>query len=147
MTVETKKRINSRGRSRLGCTSCKKSKIKCDELRPMCSRCAKRGLHCSYPFQVSFEKSMFMYMEQNKGISLKEGSKGPFMPIATPSSFEKTQAGNVAKAQTEPTPPKVVEKRAASDVIRSLLQTANESKHKEVHDFANVVKIKRGGSS
>ncbi|KUI73834.1 Sterol regulatory element-binding protein ECM22 [Cytospora mali] len=34
-------------RSRAGCTFCKEKKKKCDEGRP-CSRCAERGLDCSY---------------------------------------------------------------------------------------------------
>lgn len=35
-------------RSRAGCTFCKEKKKKCDEVRPLCSRCAERGLDCSY---------------------------------------------------------------------------------------------------
>ncbi|CAG9993024.1 unnamed protein product [Clonostachys byssicola] len=33
-------------RSRHGCRECRRRKVKCDETRPVCSRCQKRGLVC-----------------------------------------------------------------------------------------------------
>ncbi|KAI9724517.1 MAG: hypothetical protein M1812_000585 [Candelaria pacifica] len=38
----------SRPKSHLGCLPCKKRKIKCDEGRPQCKRCIKRGVDCQY---------------------------------------------------------------------------------------------------
>lgn len=38
----------SHNKSRGGCQRCKQRKIKCDEARPACSSCARRGLGCSY---------------------------------------------------------------------------------------------------
>ncbi|CEP23080.1 unnamed protein product [Cyberlindnera jadinii] len=35
-------------RSRAGCVECKQRRIKCDEGRPQCQRCVKRGLGCHY---------------------------------------------------------------------------------------------------
>lgn len=36
-------------KSRLGCFSCKRRRVKCDERRPGCARCARLGLSCQYP--------------------------------------------------------------------------------------------------
>jgi len=35
-------------KSRLGCTSCKKRKVKCDEARPTCGTCQLRNVECEY---------------------------------------------------------------------------------------------------
>lgn len=37
-----------RNRSRLGCTTCRRAKIKCDELKPSCSQCIKHNKKCEY---------------------------------------------------------------------------------------------------
>lgn len=44
-----------RSRSRLGCQYCKKLKQKCDEIKPSCTRCLKRGVECVYKFEVIFQ--------------------------------------------------------------------------------------------
>jgi hypothetical protein len=36
-------------KSRRGCFTCKKRKIKCQETRPMCGNCEKAGMTCEYP--------------------------------------------------------------------------------------------------
>lgn len=46
---------NVKPRSRLGCNSCKKLKSKCDEIKPTCSKCAKRGIPCVYSFEMVFQ--------------------------------------------------------------------------------------------
>lgn len=43
-------------RSRLGCTSCKKIKQKCNELKPKCTRCIKKGIPCEYTLEMIFQK-------------------------------------------------------------------------------------------
>lgn len=43
----TKQRRHHR-KSRLGCHQCKRRKIKCDENRPTCLNCSRRGLGCGY---------------------------------------------------------------------------------------------------
>ncbi|TID31096.1 hypothetical protein CANINC_000340 [Pichia inconspicua] len=45
-----------KSRSRLGCISCKKSKVKCDEKQPKCSRCSKSGRECVYPVKLAVKK-------------------------------------------------------------------------------------------
>lgn len=36
-------------KSRLGCFSCKRRRVKCNEARPECSPCRRLGLACGYP--------------------------------------------------------------------------------------------------
>lgn len=36
-------------RTRTGCLSCRRRKVKCDEVRPTCKRCTKGELQCSWP--------------------------------------------------------------------------------------------------
>ncbi|KAH9224485.1 hypothetical protein DL95DRAFT_439641 [Leptodontidium sp. 2 PMI_412] len=45
-TVRTRK---SNGKSRLGCMACKQKRIKCDELRPKCTKCKTSSQECVYP--------------------------------------------------------------------------------------------------
>jgi hypothetical protein len=39
-------------KSRRGCYSCKRRKIKCQETRPACGHCLKGGIKCDYPILV-----------------------------------------------------------------------------------------------
>ncbi|CAK7200909.1 hypothetical protein SEUCBS139899_003609 [Sporothrix eucalyptigena] len=36
-------------KSRNGCTKCKTRRVKCDEVRPVCSNCQRLGLECAWP--------------------------------------------------------------------------------------------------
>lgn len=38
-------------KSRLGCFTCKRRRVKCNETRPVCSGCQRLGLRCGYPPQ------------------------------------------------------------------------------------------------
>lgn len=40
-------------KSRLGCFTCKRRRVKCNEVRPMCSSCRRLGLRCEYPIYSS----------------------------------------------------------------------------------------------
>lgn len=41
--------LRPHNKSRLGCTACKKRKVKCDEIRPICGTCRLRNADCEYP--------------------------------------------------------------------------------------------------
>lgn len=43
-----------KSRSRTGCKSCKKSKIKCDEARPTCGNCQRCGKKCDYSLKLTW---------------------------------------------------------------------------------------------
>lgn len=57
-------------RSRLGCNGCKKLKIKCDEIKPTCSRCQKRGIKCVYSFEMVFQNQNLV--ENKKKLKIKD---------------------------------------------------------------------------
>ncbi|CAI6087828.1 unnamed protein product [Clonostachys chloroleuca] len=40
-------------KSRLGCHSCKRRRVKCDEVHPVCSGCRRLDLRCEYPSTVA----------------------------------------------------------------------------------------------
>lgn len=42
-----------RARSRLGCTSCRRRKKKCDEVKPICTACLRNNLGCVWPVSSS----------------------------------------------------------------------------------------------
>ncbi|KUJ13954.1 uncharacterized protein LY89DRAFT_784788 [Mollisia scopiformis] len=45
--------VNIAGRSK-GCSTCRKKRVKCDENRPICTRCLNRGLECDGAKEISF---------------------------------------------------------------------------------------------
>ncbi|KAB8360909.1 hypothetical protein FH972_024642 [Carpinus fangiana] len=66
LSVQTPRRV------RTGCDSCKKSRVKCDEVKPTCNRCARRGDSCHYGSKTwTFEQS-------HHGQKNMEVSRGPF---------------------------------------------------------------------
>lgn len=48
---DTRRPLTRRGhvKSRLGCLSCKRRRVKCDETHPVCGQCGRLKLSCSYP--------------------------------------------------------------------------------------------------
>ncbi|OJJ05140.1 hypothetical protein ASPVEDRAFT_55133 [Aspergillus versicolor CBS 583.65] len=44
-------------RSPHGCSNCRRSKVKCDEQKPTCTRCWKKDLQCSSPVQLRWESA------------------------------------------------------------------------------------------
>lgn len=45
-------------RSRHACNNCRLKKLKCDEQKPQCSRCSKKGYDCVYHFNVQFKQDV-----------------------------------------------------------------------------------------
>ncbi|KAL9476416.1 hypothetical protein ACSS6W_006257 [Trichoderma asperelloides] len=39
-------------KSRAGCLACKSSRVKCDELLPVCARCSAKSIPCQYDFSI-----------------------------------------------------------------------------------------------
>jgi len=53
-------------RSRYGCQNCKTDKVKCDEGKPSCGRCVKRGTPCNYNVQLRWSLSNAKVQKQPK---------------------------------------------------------------------------------
>ncbi|PYH80492.1 hypothetical protein BO82DRAFT_403280 [Aspergillus uvarum CBS 121591] len=47
--MHIKASVTARSPRSKGCLMCRRSKVKCNEVHPQCSRCARRGTECSYP--------------------------------------------------------------------------------------------------
>ncbi|KAM9895813.1 hypothetical protein OXX79_007850 [Metschnikowia pulcherrima] len=63
--------------SRKGCFSCKKLKIKCDEVRPSCEYCSHTGRQCVYPSQ-SVDSKIVSLSDRDKKAPEKAVSKNMF---------------------------------------------------------------------
>ncbi|KAL4942939.1 hypothetical protein BDV06DRAFT_191007 [Aspergillus oleicola] len=65
--MEQPARKNNRktaARSLQGCTNCRRSKVKCDERKPSCTRCWQKDLPCSSTFQLKWESDF-----RNRGVA------------------------------------------------------------------------------
>ncbi|KAK7043244.1 hypothetical protein VNI00_008598 [Paramarasmius palmivorus] len=50
MNSQSKKRfVRSHPKSRLGCSTCKQRRVKCDEVHPICGNCERRQTECTWP--------------------------------------------------------------------------------------------------
>ncbi|KAJ5306237.1 hypothetical protein PENANT_c077G06753 [Penicillium antarcticum] len=55
MEQERRKDGKAPVRSHHGCTNCRRSKVKCDEQKPSCTRCWQKDLQCSSNYQLKWE--------------------------------------------------------------------------------------------
>lgn len=58
-------------RSRTGCANCKEWKVKCDEGKPSCQRCEKRGKLCTYSLNIKIKK----YDKSNLSLTTTHSTK------------------------------------------------------------------------
>lgn len=61
-------------RSRNGCLECRKRRTGCDEIKPCCTRCSKKGLQCKYQFKLKFKEDYDLrgIMFGREGLSYNE---------------------------------------------------------------------------
>ncbi|KAE8141344.1 fungal-specific transcription factor domain-containing protein [Aspergillus pseudotamarii] len=52
------KELRPRVRTRNGCNTCRRRRVKCDESRPACTRCQRSKNRCSYELQLQWEDEM-----------------------------------------------------------------------------------------
>ena len=136
-------------RSRNGCTSCKKSKVKCDEKHPSCSRCERRGTYCSYPLPISFEKVKSKKKELNwEQLSEKNGSVNnvsdfQFIAYEKGSNANKngefSLTGNISQKNDEEIRPEeriLVEKEQVKEIAKII--TDHNNNHKSIDEKNDV---------
>ncbi|KAJ5766885.1 uncharacterized protein N7511_004501 [Penicillium nucicola] len=63
-------------RSHHGCTNCRRSKVKCDEQKPSCTRCWQKNLQCTSTYQLKWE-SDYRYRGVAFGRSGRWGKNSP----------------------------------------------------------------------
>lgn len=80
-----------RSRSRFGCISCKRKKIKCDESRPKCRACNIRGIECLYHltllFREDYESKGMKFGRENKSDLEARAKCSHYEPIQNPLIF------------------------------------------------------------
>ncbi|KAF2476922.1 uncharacterized protein BDR25DRAFT_42190 [Lindgomyces ingoldianus] len=71
--------VSRGGRSR-GCEQCRRRRVKCDETRPVCNRCTKRGIDCNGPKDAT-------WINQNAALPLRHTSNRPVTTSPTESQL------------------------------------------------------------
>ncbi|KAJ0414586.1 hypothetical protein BJY00DRAFT_318670 [Aspergillus carlsbadensis] len=77
-------------KSRAGCLTCKKRRVKCDETHPTCRHCVRTGWTCSWPDA-----------EPQTGSQSRPLSPKPSSPIASPLSIPSTIPSRIFQTQRE----------------------------------------------
>ncbi|KAL6895092.1 hypothetical protein GGI43DRAFT_429200 [Trichoderma evansii] len=115
-----------------GCGACRRDKIKCDEVRPICERCLRAGRECVFPPQFHFvnTNTRFAAPETRERSALQRtGAEGLNAKLsllyellryrsATPSSISRDSSPPVPKAPSLSRGEKIALKLAASFKIR-----------------------------
>lgn len=75
----------SNGKSKTGCNTCRKRRIKCDELRPNCTKCKTQPHACVYPSKAiprwKSNVSSFALGNTTRSIAGKDPDFGPYSDI------------------------------------------------------------------
>ncbi|CZR69836.1 uncharacterized protein PAC_19736 [Phialocephala subalpina] len=58
-------------RTRQGCWTCRRRRRKCDEVKPTCQNCAKKGLKCKYGIQLTFHGANLFELDEDEAKELK----------------------------------------------------------------------------
>lgn len=77
-------------KSRLGCTNCKRRRIKCDELKPSCTHCVQHKKNCEYIIDVSTPRSSHSFESSADRATAPDSSSQ--QEIAAPAVSESTAA-------------------------------------------------------
>ncbi|CAE6524563.1 unnamed protein product [Rhizoctonia solani] len=113
-------------RSRSGCFACKRRRKKCDESKPICTRCAKSGLECRYirPPEETKSKTKARFIYEAPVLA------GPSMPLHQPHSVA---------ARSLPSPPvtlEIVDLPSSMDMSNDLYFPFVPSPSNRVLDFS-----------
>ncbi|KAK5138154.1 hypothetical protein LTR08_004849 [Meristemomyces frigidus] len=105
----------SRKRTKTGCLTCRKRRIKCGEERPVCGNCVKSKRHCEgYSQRVTFKPPTFEFRPTPHGSAHIVFQAGPVAEPVTPFVSEQVYQGNQFGAQSQ-LRPKPVEHFAPDD--------------------------------
>ncbi|KAK9237327.1 hypothetical protein V1525DRAFT_361083 [Lipomyces kononenkoae] len=68
-SIERPSKRRRHNKSRTGCTTCKKRRVKCDEAHPRCGNCSHLGLTCSFQTAGSMLMNQTSIARRGKGLS------------------------------------------------------------------------------
>ncbi|KAK4554536.1 hypothetical protein LTR86_008390 [Recurvomyces mirabilis] len=97
----------SRKRTKTGCLTCRKRRIKCGEERPVCRNCIKSKRHCEgYNQRVVFKQPFYDFQAAPNGAAHITFQAGLLPGPATPfyAGFPPPGNGNLTMAQLQPRP-------------------------------------------
>ena len=108
MSHDTKRSTSSQ-RSRFGCLRCKKASRKCDEKKPICSRCHRLDIDCNYDVRFIWKHGQqhFNYdpviesaSRRSKKRRMHEVTEGNMVPLLVESEHRHIQEPLLDKQQT-----------------------------------------------
>ncbi|KAG7700161.1 hypothetical protein KL930_000848 [Ogataea haglerorum] len=71
-------------KSRKGCATCKKRRVKCDETRPVCGNCDRMGIQCVYTIPATVQPTQALTTDQVANTSgplpMREQKPNPLQP-------------------------------------------------------------------
>ncbi|KAK9318758.1 hypothetical protein V1517DRAFT_334700 [Lipomyces orientalis] len=94
-------------RSRKGCSTCRKRKIKCDEARPECGQCVKTGRPCHIVDSV-FRQHAYSFLSASQSIEAEKSHTGRSLDEAHNELSKDNQTKEVAVARGPEFPEQVV---------------------------------------
>lgn len=78
-------------RTKTGCIECRKSKKKCDEVRPRCKRCVRKGLSCS--FLIESPTITCECVDESETLCI--GTKSPLIELSLEQANRRAVANNL----------------------------------------------------
>ncbi|XRM45013.1 transcription factor [Aspergillus tubingensis] len=94
-------------KSRLGCKTCKRRRVKCDEIKPHCTNCLRHSIECDYSSQPQTDSNSTPPSQQSDSVSPQ--SQGPSTDSytfysSTPTNFRPPKRGHGTSHTSEPDP-------------------------------------------
>ncbi|CVK91846.1 uncharacterized protein FPRN_09650 [Fusarium proliferatum] len=81
-------------KSRTGCAGCKLRRVKCDEVKPQCAGCARRGEDCLYVFSSRPATAQSRSSPASDTAAAFSETKGAAEPLLAAPSIDETPAGS-----------------------------------------------------
>lgn len=85
-------------KSRLGCVQCKSRHVKCDEAKPACGLCVRRGRTCEYRLVQSYEKDGAGKDSRNSRRQAKSSPPSSSSSSSSPQQSRSSPSGQVARS-------------------------------------------------
>ncbi|KAF9516682.1 hypothetical protein BS47DRAFT_1390518 [Hydnum rufescens UP504] len=113
-------------RSKAGCLTCRTKKIKCDEIKPICTRCDHAQRECTWPTETNRKKGSRRVRsstspEQDVSVQSRSSNRVPHTLPALGSSDQVSQYGLTPSRRLRPSTPSSLSASSASEDTGSAL--------------------------
>lgn len=87
----------------LGCWTCRARKVKCDEIRPKCSNCISRNIHCDYAPRPKSQRRR-RTLQPEVEITASSSNTPQTSPLPPPTPRESIASSAISPGSSRPTP-------------------------------------------